>query len=414
MTEGPGIGIQDSGREPRGLSPWQSAASHVHPPLPSEQRRRRLTHESAERAGARGLEKRTSAAASTSGCTGATGSASAGMCATSSASACSRRPRSLIVAAAIVALVTHNCRAQEPATPSATPPSTADLILVIGAAGSPEYGEQFRAWADRWQQAAESGGAAFSRIGDAPQDDTTDDRAAVAEALASAATEATRPLWLVLIGHGTFDGRTARFNLRGPDLTPNDLAAGLAPLSRPVAIVLCASGSGPFLKTLSAAGRVIVTATDGGGEVNFSRFGDFLSRAIGDASADLDKDDEVSLLEAFRTASARTDEFYAAAGRIVTEHALLDDDGDGTGTRAAALDEPQTTDGRRAGHWRLVLSETELKLSPKARAERDRLELALYELRDRKSQLAEEDYFRQLEALLVQIAELYEEAGALP
>lgn len=331
------------------------------------------------------------------------------------ASACSRRPRSLsLVAAALVALVTHICHAQETATPSSAPPSTADLILVIGAAGLPEYGEQFRAWADRWQQAAETGGAAVQIIGAASPEGKPDDRTAVTASLESAGTESTRPLWLVLIGHGTFDGRTPKFNLRGPDLTPDDLAAGLAPLSRPVAIVLCTSGSGPFLGKLSSEGRVIVTATDGAGEVNFSRFGDFLSRAIGDASADLDKDDEVSLLEAFRTASARTDEFYAAAGRIVTEHALLDDDGDGIGTRAAALDEPQTTDGRRAGQWRLVLSETELKLTPEARAERDRLELALYELRDRKSQLAEDDYFTQLEALLVQIAQLYEQAGVLP
>jgi len=287
------------------------------------------------------------------------------------------------------------------------------VILVVGAAGTTEYGELFRAWADRWRAAAEAGGAHVTVVGIAESPDAEDDLSVVLHALANASAESERPLWLVCIGHGTFDGRSAKFNLRGPDLSATDLAASMHSFKRPTAVVLCASGSGPFLKPLSAEGRVVVTATDGGGEINFSRFGDYLSRAIGDAGADLDKDEQVSLVEAFRVASSRTDEFYKAAGRIVTEHALLDDDGDGKGTRAADLDQSDASDGRRAGQWRLVLSETELKLSPEARAERDRLELALFELRDRKSQLPDEDYFAQLELLLVQIAEIYEQAGAL-
>lgn len=295
----------------------------------------------------------------------------------------------------------------------AEPTPNADLILVIGAEGTAEYGALFRAWAGRWRESAELGHAQVTTIGGSETAGDSGDRSALLLALDSAAAETTRPLWLVMIGHGTYDGRTPKFNLRGPDLTADELASKLAPLSRPTAVVLCASGSGPFLKPLSGDGRVVVTATDGGGEINFSRFGDYLSRAIGDAGADLDKDEQVSLLEAFRVATSRTDEFYKAAGRIVTEHALLDDDGDGQGTRATELGQPDAGDGRRAGQWRLVLSETELKLSPDARAERDRLELALFELRDSKSQLPEAEYFSQLEALLVQIAEIYEQAGAL-
>lgn len=303
--------------------------------------------------------------------------------------------------------------ADDVAAPAETTPS-ADVILVVGAAGTAEYGELFRAWADRWRSAAEAGGAHVTVIGGAETPDAEDDLGAVFHALANASAQSERPLWLVCIGHGTFDGRSAKFNLRGPDLSATDLAASLNSLQRPTAIVLCASGSGPFLKPLSAEGRVVVTATDGGGEINFSRFGDYLSRAIADASADLDKDEQVSLLEAFRVATTRTDEFYKAEGRIVTEHALLDDNGDGGGARAGELEQPGASDGRRAGQWRLVLSETELRLTPDARAERDRLELALFELRDRKSQLDEDRYFAQLEALLIQIAEIYEQAGALP
>ena len=285
---------------------------------------------------------------------------------------------------------------------------------MVGAPGTAEYREQFRVWGDRWRIAAEEGRVEVRLVGSGDAEDAPDDRETFLEALEKASVETTRPLWLVLIGHGTFDGRTAKFNLRGPDVSAEDLAAALASMTRPLAVVICASGSGPFVGALSLEGRVVVTATDGAGEVNFSRFGDHLSRAIGDAGADLDKDEQISLTEAFRVASSRTDEFYEAEGRIVTEHALLDDNGDGAGTRAGQLDDPETEDGRRADQWRLVLSEIELMLSPEARAERDRLELELFELRDRKSELGEEEYFAQLEALLVEIAEIYEEAGALP
>ena len=34
----------------------------------------------------------------------------------------------------------------------------------------------------------------------------------------------TSALWVVLIGHGTFDGRETKFNVRGPDFTDGDLA----------------------------------------------------------------------------------------------------------------------------------------------------------------------------------------------
>lgn len=305
--------------------------------------------------------------------------------------------------------------------PHPAPEPTAHVMLVLGAEGTPEYGRQFQQWAARWEEEAKRGGATVEHLGRPGADDAAeaDDRAALRQALAAAAADETRPLWLILIGHGTFDGRTAKFNLRGPDLTPDELAEWLAPLKRPTAVLLCASGSGPFLKTLSAPQRVVVTATDGAGEVNFSRFGEYLSQAIGDAGADLDKDEQVSLLEAFRVASRRTDEFYAETGRIVTEHALLDDNGDGAGTRAPMLQQQPAgaqgvPDGRRAQQWHLVLSPAERSLPPELRLERDRLELAILGLRDRKAEMDEDEYFARLEPLLVQIAELYERAGALP
>jgi hypothetical protein len=143
----------------------------------------------------------------------------------------------------------------------------------------------------------------------------------------------TGELWLVFIGHETFDGRTAKFNLRGPDISADDLTAILKPCKRPLTVIQCASASGPFLNALSVPGRVIITATRSGNEVNATRFGGYLARAIADPAADLDKDGQASLLEAYLLASRQVEQFYKEAGRLATEHALLDDNGDGLGTR---------------------------------------------------------------------------------
>ena len=52
----------------------------------------------------------------------------------------------------------------------------------------------------------------------------TSDLSALKQALAQEPKKSGAELWLVLIGHGTFDGQAAKFNLRGPDVSA---AAGL-------------------------------------------------------------------------------------------------------------------------------------------------------------------------------------------
>jgi hypothetical protein len=221
----------------------------------------------------------------------------------------------------------------------------------------------------------------------------------------------------VFIGHGTFDGRSAKFNLRGPDISAEELAAALKPCQRPLAVIQCASASGPFLSALSAPGRVIITATKSGYEVNATRFGNYFARAVADPAADLDKDGQTSLLEAFLMASREVDDFYKEAGRMVTEHALLDDNGDGLGTPAdwfkgvravKKAADGKTVDGVHAHQMFLVRSATEQELSPALRARRDELESQLSALRDRKPQMKEDDYYNQLEKILVGMAKLYE------
>lgn len=289
------------------------------------------------------------------------------------------------------------------------------LILVVGANGAPQYEAMFAEWADRWFAAASQADFHCVVVGrDKEAPDQTDKqrlRAIVDEAAKDKGVE----LWLVMIGHGTYDRREARFNLRGPDLSAVELAGWLKPVERPMAIINCASASAPFVPLLSGSKRVVIAATKSGAEQNFARFGDYLSQAIGDASADLDKDEQTSLWEAFLRASRRTAEFYTTDGRLQTEHSLLDDSGDGLGVRAdqfrGLTPIEQTTDGKPldgqlAHQWHLIRNATDAALPADVLQKRDALEVAILQLRSKKKAMDRTEYFQELERLLVELAEL--------
>jgi hypothetical protein len=307
-----------------------------------------------------------------------------------------------------------------PATTSAAGDLPPTVLVVVGAEGTSDYGREFNQWADRWATAAQKRGATFALIGrdGTSADDSTDsDKQRLKSFLQDQPREGLQPLWIVLIGHGTYDGREAKFNLRGPDVSNTELVEWLSPVHRPLAVIDCSSCSAPFLNRVSGRGRVVITATRSGSEINFARFGDFLSTAIIDPAADLDKDGQTSLLEAFLAASHRVDEFYKQAGRLATEHALLDDNGDGQGiaadwfqglrpTRSARDGAP--LDGSRAHQWHLVMSPAEQAMPAELRARRDQIELELESLRVRKASMPEAGYYSQIEKLLIELARLYQ------
>lgn len=290
------------------------------------------------------------------------------------------------------------------------------VLIVVGAPGAPEYDERFAQWAGRWELAARKADAKCLRVGDSQTSDVTD-RQRLQALLAAEPKESLHALWLVLIGHGTFDGRAAKFNLRGPDVASTELAKWLAPFKRPLAVVNCGSASAPFINRLSGLDRVVITATKSGYEHNYTRFGDYLSSAIADAAADLDKDDQTSLLEAFLSASGKVAEFYEQEARLATETALIDDNGDGLGTPAAwfrgtramrRAKDGASLDGVGARQFHLIRSRPEQDMPPEVRARRDHLERAVAQLRDSKSEKTNEDeYYAKLEPLLVELARLY-------
>lgn len=334
-------------------------------------------------------------------------------------------------------LLTASLHAQDTPAPANLP--TADrptVIVVVGAPGTEEYGTAFQQWAERWQNAAHCGAADFIRIGpgqatpaDTPAAATTapaatSDREQIYSAIQTAGqVSSSQPLWLIYIGHGTFDQQTAALNLRGPDLAAEELATLLKPVSRPLVIAICASGSAPFINALSGPGRVVISATKDGNQMQYSRFGDAFSLAVGGLDADVDRDGQTSLLEAWLFAARRTAEFYSTAGRLATEHSLLDDNGDSRGARAELfqglkpaqnIQSDQPVDGASAGKIWLVRSPEERLLTADQQLTRDALEAQLEALRARRSELDEGDYLQQLEDILLPLAKLYREAEQRP
>jgi len=312
----------------------------------------------------------------------------------------------------------HSAGVTALAAPVAERPS---VIVVVGAPGEEDYGHSFAQWVTRWEKAATQGGADCKVIGLAAGD-SAGDRDQLQQQLALEAKEGAE-LWLVLIGHGTFDGKEAKFNLRSNDFTATELSGWIQPFRRPMAIINTASASAPFLQRLGAPNRVVMTSTRSGSEVNFARFGQYLSASIADLSADLDKDGQTSLLEAFLMASRHVTEFYDVEGRLATEHALLDDTGDGMGTppdwfrgvRASkSAKDGATLDGFRAHQFHLVKSEAEQKLSSAVRTQRNELEQAIAALRDMKAKLPEDEYYQKLEVLLINLSRLYDSAEKKP
>ena len=212
-------------------------------------------------------------------------------------------------------------------------------------------------------------------------------------------------LHVVLIGHGSFDGVDAKFNLVGPDLEAAEWDTLLSRLPGRLVFVNTTSASSPFLERLAGRGRTIVTATESPAQRFDTVFPRFFAEAFSDLAADANKDDRVSVLEAFYFASLGVRRWYQQRGQLATERALIDDNGDGRG-RETGQPGP---DGLAAA--RLFLGagreEAELVTDPALVplvARRRELQQAVADLKAAKTDLTTEAYFRDLERLLTDLA----------
>lgn len=225
-------------------------------------------------------------------------------------------------------------------------------------------------------------------------------------------------LFIFVVGHGSFDGDWCKLNLVGADLRDVDFVQLLDQLpTNRIIIVNTTSASGPFIERLSAPERVILSATKSGQEHFATNFADFFLDALSTDEADVNKDQRISMAEAFTFAKNRQDKWFEEKRRIRSEHPLLDDNGDGKGstTLEGAADgawASRTYLGPVSAEWQAAAKKSQSgKASPaeKLLMEKMALEQQIEDLKAKKTQMAPEVYSRQLETLLVRLAKLNKE-----
>jgi hypothetical protein len=295
----------------------------------------------------------------------------------------------------------------------------AHVIIVTGASGEAKYAASFHAAASALVDALVTKHGLtpddVTYLAEDPARDTAriDGKSSKAEVASAIALVRSRMgagdrVLLVLIGHGSHSGAASRFNLPGPDLTAAELGVMLEPLSAMrVAVVNAASASGDFLPALSGKNRVVITATKSSYERNETLFPRYFVAAFTTPGADTDKDERVSLLEAFVYAKREVARAYETDTRLPTEHPMLDDDGD---RRGSAEPDPRSGDGSLARRFIVGAERAAAAVAANAPgaselvSKKARLEAQVDSLRRRKDSMAADAYERELERLLVELA----------
>src|SRR5579864_3273443 len=284
--------------------------------------------------------------------------------------------------------------------------ATTFYLTVAGIGGEPDYEQRFASQAQEIDKLVKAGGpdANVTTLSGAQAT-----KAQIQSALGQIAKQAkpADAFVLMLIGHGSFDGYDYKVNLPGPDLSAVELASMLdrIPATRQL-VVNMTSASGGSRAALEKPNRVIITATKSGSEKNATVFARYWVEAVRDTSADTEKNEPVSALEAFTYAEAKTSQFYETQKRLATEHPTLEDTGQSDGTRKPS---PENGEGLIASQIALLhIGATQAAASTPEKksllAHREELEQQIDKLKYQKAATPPEEYKKQLEALLLELA----------
>ena len=285
-------------------------------------------------------------------------------------------------------------------------------LVVTGASGESSFGERY----DRWRSSLVTAlrvQPMFEEthlvvLAERPGPDVgRASRAGVRQAVEQLAARMGRDsvLYIVLIGHGSFDGVDAKFNLVGPDLEAREWATLLSLLPGHLVFVNTTGASYPFLARLSGPSHTIVTATGSSVQRFETIFPEFFISALAELSADLDKSGRVSVLEAFEFASSGVRQWYRQRGQLATERALIDDNGDGRGRESGEPGPDGVVAGRLypgAGPVESLV-DTDPFIAPLVARLRE-LQRAVDELKAVKDKMDAAAYRRELELLLLELA----------
>lgn len=293
------------------------------------------------------------------------------------------------------------------------------FVTIAGLGGEPDYEQAFKTVAGELDRTLQGPGhRVYTLTG------TKATRTQLTRTLRQVAqlASANDDFVLTLIGHGSFDGIEYKLNLVGPDITAGELAALCNHIrSKRQLIIDTTSASGGAMTALERRGRAVIAATKSGTERNATVFARYWADALADPTADLDKNDAISALEAFQYATAKTAAFYSTQKRLATEHAVFEDAGRAMPVREASLEE---------GEGRLLANFTLVRLAAAASgaegsgshagtsqsaarrallARKERLEQRIDVLKYQRAALPPDEYKRQITQALVELARVQQE-----
>lgn len=288
-------------------------------------------------------------------------------------------------------------------------PARSVYLTVVGHPGEEDYKVRFQGWAQQIESAltaspekplvktigAATGGATMAEL-----------EVAINDAAKTAGTDDI--FALILIGHGTFDGAEYKFNLKGPDIRSAQLAVMLDRIASTRQLVVnTTAASGGAMPALVKPHRVVIAATRTGTQKNATVFARYFADAFSDASADTDKNETITALEAYTYAARRTKEYYEQEKRIVTEQSVLNDIGSGAGVRDPGADNGQ---GLLAASFPMLRlgSTAAAAANPEKAAllkRKELLEQQIDRLKYQKDSMQPLDYRRQMNALLLTLAQ---------
>lgn len=284
-------------------------------------------------------------------------------------------------------------------------------ITIAGLGGEPDYEQRFQGLAtDLDKLLKDSGGDlhVYTLSGNQAT------RTHINEIFGTVAQQAKPDddLVVILIGHGSFDGNEYKFNIPGPDISAEDLAAlcDKIPAKRQL-IVNTTSASGGSVAALKKPGRAIITATKSGTEKNATVFARYWIEAMRDPAADVDKNESISALEAFQYADRKTADFYESQKRLATEHPQFEDTGKADPVRAPST---ANNEGLLLSTFTLVrIGEAQRAAADPAKrdllAKKEELEQQIDKLKYEKAAMDENDYKTQLTNALVELARVQEQ-----
>lgn len=279
---------------------------------------------------------------------------------------------------------------------AAVPSLAAEYVIIVsGLGGEAEFQESFDEQAQQIQAAALSLGLDEGQVQLLQGANASKEN--ILSAITNLNTDSDDLLQLHIIGHGSFDGSEYKFNIPGSDITDGELANALNTESAKQMVAIMTSASGAAMESLQADNRLVITATRTGLQKNVSVFSRFWAEGADRSNADLNKNEIVSIAELYDYTLERVTDYYESENLIASEASLIEgqDNIDADLFSLARIGQLANTS---------VSGEVEVLL-----AERTEVEVKLSELSERRQSLTEDEYFGELQNLMLELGLLQQQ-----